>query len=87
MGTRNFSRLNRIALANRFDDFRVLIPLDELSGRLAPFNNRARIILVHLLKGWSRGMSAVQAGVGRPEHLGWARGSKRRIPGAQSPRG
>lgn len=59
------------ALATTIDDFRVVIPASDLRGRLAPFNNRARILLVHLLRGWSRGMAAAQAGIAEQTLENW----------------
>jgi len=44
-------------------DFRVTVPAEELCGLLAPFNTRARHVLVALLRGYSRGMAATNAGV------------------------
>ncbi len=59
------------SLSVMVDDFRVTVPAEELSGRLGPFNTRARIILVHLLKGYSRGMAATQAGVSESALENW----------------
>ena len=39
------------------------IPAEQISGLLAPFNGRARTVIIKLLAGWSRGMAAAAAGV------------------------
>lgn len=64
------------ALSANIDGFTVTIPADVLTGRLGPFNTRARVILIHLLKGYSRGMAAVQAGVSEDALENW----EKRVP-------
>lgn len=59
------------ALAIGDGEFRITVPSDVLVGLLAPFNTRARVILIHLLKGYSRGMSCVAAGVSEGALEAW----------------
>lgn len=59
------------ALSVTIDNFRVTVPAEELRGRLEPFNTRARHLLVWLLKGYSRGMACVQAGIAEQTLENW----------------
>lgn len=44
-------------------DFQVITPVEEIRGLLAPFSNRARHILVSLLRGYSIRMAAANVGL------------------------
>jgi len=59
------------ALAIGDGEFRVTIPASELAGLIGPWNTRARVILIHLLKGYSRGMASTQAGVSEDALANW----------------
>lgn len=63
---------NHLSLS--FDGFQIEIPAEQISGLLQPFNTRARVILIHLLKGYSRGMAAAQAGVSEGALNAWEKG-------------
>lgn len=52
-------------------DYRVPLPVEEITGLLGPFNTRARVILIHLLKGYSRGMASTVAGVSESTLESW----------------
>ena len=51
--------------------FTVMPPSEQLWGLLAPFNTRARHIIVSLLRGYSHGMAATAAGVAENTMQRW----------------
>lgn len=61
------------ALAIGDGDFRVTMATETLIGLLKPFNNRARAVLVALLRGYSKGMAATHAGIAEATLANWER--------------